>query len=255
MYNKEARIKITLLEGVPFEKELTALIDTCHFQHVKFGNLFRETKFNLQRNAVSGWVALNEIALRGVHSDRDLTGTPSESVSSSKTPSLVAGTWASKAAAAAIVPGTPPISKTTPASPLTRQGPIPQNRKGQRVDAEIPKYDKFEVDRIKRLKMCNVHFLRQECPYGDTCTHRHDYKPTKTDLEWLRVVARMAACHFGSGCEDAKCIYGHRCQAPERMDKSKLINDGGKSCIFGSECVFPPELHNMDTVVIKTIRV
>jgi hypothetical protein len=122
------------------------------------------------------------------------------------------------------------------------------------VDPTI-KYDKTEVDRVRKMKMCNVHYLRQECPYGDKCTHKHDRKPTKQELEWLKVVARMAACRNGSGCDDPKCIYGHRCQAPERLDKAKFLHDGGKSCIFGPDCVFPAELHSMDTVVVKMTKV
>jgi hypothetical protein len=162
--------------------------------------------------------------------------------------------WATKAKAAAALPDTPPPVKAVLASPGGSTG-IPRNRKGQRVDPTC-NFDKPEVDRVRKLKMCNVHYLRKECPYGDKCTHKHERVPTKSELDTLRVVARMAACRNGSSCEDVKCIYGHRCQAPARLDKAKWNNsDGGKTCIFGAECVFPGDLHNIDTTVVKMVKV
>ncbi|KAF2434040.1 hypothetical protein EJ08DRAFT_21593 [Tothia fuscella] len=272
MYDNEARGKITLLEGVPFEKELEALMATSPFQRAKFGNLFREKKIVLGQTQLPSWTALNETTLRSVNGGGNGNGTsmsspltrvqsPADSLSS-RTNSVVINSYASRAAKAPETPETPPSStRMKPASPAissakaTSSTTVPRNRKGQRVDADIPKYDKPEVDRVKKMKMCNVHYLRNECPYGDKCTHKHDYKPNKYDIEWLKVVARMAACRFGAACDDAKCIYGHRCQAPERMDKSKFTKDGGKTCIFGTECVFPPEMHNMDCVVVRTFKV
>ena len=73
---------------------------------------------------------------------------------------------------------------------------------GQRIDPVI-QYDPQEVKRIKKLKMCNVHYLRNDCPY-DPCTHGHDYKPNKNELMTLRYVSRMTPCHFGSECDDPK---------------------------------------------------
>jgi hypothetical protein len=256
MYDIQARGKITLLEGVPFEKDLVALLDKSPFQSTQFGSLFRDKKIVLGQNAPSSWVPLNETALRAINNNNGAGNqTPSESISS-RSPSVAINSWAAKLANASPPPETPPSARVKPASPAVK-GPagIPRNRKGQRVDADIPKYEKAEVDRIKKIKMCNVHFLRKECPYGDKCTHRHDYKPNKYEIEWLKVVARMAACRFGSACDDPKCIYGHRCQAPERMDRNKIINDGGKTCIFAAECVFPKELHNMDCNVVRTTKV
>lgn len=95
--------------------------------------------------------------------------------------------------------------------------------------------------------MCNVHYLRRECPYGDTCSHGHAYKPSNAELTTLRLVARMAPCVYGSECEDVKCVYGHICPAPEGRD--------GKLCIFGDTCRFPTELHKVDRVVVKTVKV
>ncbi|KAE9983534.1 hypothetical protein BLS_004116 [Venturia inaequalis] len=214
--------RLTLLEGVPFEKEF----DTVPFTRSKFGTLFRNQKIVLP-STLPPWAVLGSDFIPA----RNENLTPSDSVASADAsfngPLL---TWASKAKAAAAMPETPPPVKAVLAAP----GPpgIPRNRKGQRVDAGCP-FDKAEVDRVRKLKMCNVHYLRHECPYGDKCTHKHDRSPTKSDLETLRVVARMAACRNGSACDDTKCIYGHRCQAPPRLDKTKWSNaDGGKTSSF-----------------------
>lgn len=156
-------------------------------------------------------------------------------------------TWASAVQKANFVPFSPATTKSPSTSTSKPTMPtVPRNRKGQRVDPQIP-YNKDEVNRVKKLKMCNVHFLRGECPYGDECTHIHKYKPTKQELEVLRLVARMAPCMHGSECEDAKCIYGHRCPAPEGRR--------GENCIFGDGCRFPLELHGLDTNVVKLTKV
>lgn len=153
--------------------------------------------------------------------------------------------WAAKAAAAQPVSNSSsPVYK-----PTNRDEVIARNRAGQRVDPSSRDYDRAEVDRIKKLKMCNVHFLRQECPYAINCTHVHSYKPTPDEINTLRLVARMAPCTHGSGCMDIKCIYGHRCPAPS----SKHPVKGTKSCIFGDQCKFPPELHDIDCNVVKTL--
>lgn len=262
--------RITLLEGVPFEKELAILPFNTH----KFPLIFRDTKIN-----VFGTNSLNN----GIGSIGPLTGyaPPSRAAQSIKGPTTIGAgllqartpssstitsndafpsllpptttTWASKAAAPPPTPPTPPPTThrgTTP-HPDSAIASLPRNRYGQRVDPPARNYDKDEVNRVKNLKMCNVHFLRQECPFGDACTHIHGYKPTAAELATLRLVARMAPCQNGSECVDLKCIYGHRCPAPEAKTGGK--GGGGRNCIFGDKCKFPEELHGLDTVVVKCL--
>ena len=142
---------------------------------------------------------------------RSMNHTPSESVSSAGDETRYAKpgaalNWAARAAAvAALPPPTPPAEKVIPIQqngPLTKDT-IPRNRKGQRIDPPL-KHDKTEVERVKKLKMCNVHFLRGECPYGNKCTHKHNVEPSKKDLEILKIVARYACCRTGSACDDVK---------------------------------------------------
>ena len=205
--------RITLLEGIPFGKELLGL----PFNRSKFGTIFRSEKIApppigappANRNGLETAAAAALL--------RSMNHTPSESVSSNgeagyAKPGAIA-TWAGRAAVAAnLPPPTPPAEKVTPAAGgatsvmgnLTKDT-IPRNRKGQRLDPPV-KHDKAEVERVRRMKMCNIHFLRGECPYGPKCTHKHDKTPSPRDLEILRVVARYSCCRQGGGCDDPKYV-------------------------------------------------
>ncbi|KAF2137547.1 uncharacterized protein K452DRAFT_278557 [Aplosporella prunicola CBS 121167] len=242
--------RVTLIEGVPFEKELAIL----PFETKKFDNLFRTQKINLYGNGTSGFgpsLLLSNIAFRN----------PSSTTSGSTTPPLLGVgairvatppvngnpvSWAGAAAKAAALPAPKPA-----AAMVTLRDPnvVPRNRKGQRIDPPL-KYDRDEFNRVKRLKMCNVHFLRQECPYGLNCTHKHDYKPTKDEIETLKFVARSATCIHGTGCDDIKCMYGHHCPYPKNPAKKT-----GKNCIWGDECKFSLDMHNMDSAIVSTMTI
>lgn len=264
MINYEA--KITLLEGVPFEKKLLAL----PYKTTKFPGLFRDRKISLH-GAWSGWPAVQGYksteALQAASSKRprtplvdsvhhspnifspkpDLYRTASWSTTGSEgaPPVKPASSWAAKAAAP------PPAVASSPEYvPAIRHEGVHHNRFGQRVDPQCRDYDKAEVDRVKKMKLCNVHFLREECPFGNHCSHLHDYEPSKAEIETLRLVARMAPCQYGSGCNDVKCIYGHRCAAPPGKTQ---MPKGTKNCIFGEACKFPDELHDVDCNIVKRL--
>ncbi|KAF1970993.1 hypothetical protein BU23DRAFT_537170 [Bimuria novae-zelandiae CBS 107.79] len=252
--------KVTLLEGVPFEKELLGL----PYKTKKFDGLFREAKINVlgvpasvSPAPVKNYNVFNGLPTRlppapaaldsptpSVRSLIDLPRTPSTTTLDGL--ALVSKTknWAALAAAP------PPPQPVTEYRPANREEIIARNRIGQRVDPPCRDYDKNEVDRIKKIKMCNVHFLRNECPFGNACTHLHEYNPTEAEIATLRLVARMAPCQNGSGCQEIKCIYGHRCPAPpSKTNKTK----GTKNCIFGDACKFPESLHDIDCNVVKTL--
>lgn len=277
--------KVVLLEGVPFQKELVGL----PFSTKKFPGLFLESKIVVSACATSHmhsptpakvgssshssktYNVLSGLPTRFPPSIRstsdlmtmppsttivpliDLPWKPSTSTLASTDIALEQPTvktmysWAAKAAAP------PPLSPEAPIyQPANRQEVIARNRAGHRIDPPCKDYDKAEVDRVKKIKMCNVHFLRRECPYGAQCTHLHTYAPTTDEMSTLRLVARMAPCQNGGTCEDIRCIYGHRCPAPlQKTNRGK----GTKSCIFGEACKFPVDLHNIDTNVVKTLVV
>lgn len=197
--------RVTLLEGLPFGKELLEL----PFNRSKFGTIFRSEKIVLApiaRGNVNGNIETAAAAALL----RSMSHTPSESVSSIADGGYARigaiATWAGRAAvAAALPPPTPPAEKASPApaaGPLTKDT-IPRNLKGQRIDPPV-KHDKAEVERVRKMKMCNVHYLRGECPFGNKCTHKHDQEPSMKDLEILKVVARYACCRTGGSCDDPK---------------------------------------------------
>ena len=66
------------------------------------------------------------------------------------------------------------------------------------------------------------------------------------------MVARETPCKKGHGCDDVKCIYGHRCPFPLATEGSMR----GIGCLNGNACRFPSSMHGMDTqaVRVKTVR-
>ncbi|KAL5119945.1 hypothetical protein ACEQ8H_002043 [Pleosporales sp. CAS-2024a] len=275
--------KTVLLEGVPFEKELIPL----PYATKKFSNLFRQSKIVLNglpgphtmtpesmapespmptQQTYSMFSGLptrfpapprqtgltdSPLPCQAALVGTGLPRTPSSSTLASDGGAQVkqAGTWASLAAA----PAPPPTADAPVYMPAKREDIIARNRAGQRIDPTTKDYDKAEVDRVKKMKWCNVHFLRNACPYDFNCSHEHSPKPNEDEIRTLRLVARMAPCIAGSGCQDINCIYGHRCPAPPHRTNNHV--KGTKSCIFGESCKFPPELHDIDMNVVKTLVV
>lgn len=168
---------------------------------MRFGTIFRS------ESIVPTFAQTLAVKAAAAVTIRATTHTPTESVSSFEDAAYSKGgavtTWANRAAAAATVtaPPSPPTENVTKLA--LSKDTIPRNRKGQRLDP-LNKYDREEVNRVRLLKMCNVHYLRQECPFGSKCTHKHDKEPAKKDLEVLKVVARGACCRNGSSCDDPK---------------------------------------------------
>ena len=249
---------ITLLEGVPFERELAALKSKYHTTRLE--GLFRTSKINVYApysSYQSPPSQINGSASNGLPPglpppppvqyqppyQPTIARTPSASTTDSAAMKSGPSTWATTAMAASLQPVSPPPTPT--ATQVSRKTPeIFRNRFGQRIDPII-QYDPNEVKRIKKLKMCNVHFLRDDCPY-DPCTHDHHYKPNKNELQTLRYVSRMTPCKFGTECDDARCIYGHRC--PNDVE-------GKRDCRFGENCRFDKEAHGIDRTPVRTMKV
>ncbi|THC88446.1 hypothetical protein EYZ11_012109 [Aspergillus tanneri] len=102
-----------------------------------------------------------------------------------------------------------------------------------------------EVTRLKKLKLCNYHFLQGECPNG-SCSHDHSRKLTKSELHILKAIARMTPCRYGLDCDDPECIYGHRCPQSE---------PGRTGCYWGSNCRFSRAAHGVDINIVKVTKV
>ncbi|KAI9890944.1 MAG: hypothetical protein M1814_003445 [Vezdaea aestivalis] len=218
--------RVALLRGVPFEREIARLQE--HFKTMGFEGLFRETKLVVHSpiNRSQAPAVVSQLVAPII----------TRSVSTNSNGSATSGAYA---AAAALPP--PPKSATPPLSAQTA-GPlsVPRNRYGQRIDPVL-QYDRNTIKQVRGLKLCNSHFLRGDCPY-DPCSHDHFYKPSKAETNTLRYIARMAPCRHGSACSDVRCIYGHCCPA-------------GDPCAFGDSCRFPDDMHNMDTNVVRAIKV
>jgi hypothetical protein len=116
------------------------------------------------------------------------------------------------------------------------------NRKGQRIDPPFD-YDMEALQRVKKIKMCNMHYLHPDgCKWpASKCNHRHDYKPTPAELKLLKSVSRETACHHGVGCDEDICVYGHRCPFPAATEGSMR----GLYCMLGDKCRFPREMHGI----------
>jgi hypothetical protein len=267
--------RVVLLEGLPFEKELVPLPYPKH----QFPGLFRESKLVLSAAAPAYNYAPQAQTTPGSSSPglknyNMFSGLPTRFPAPIRPPGIMNSPLPPRAAlAASNMPRTPSSSTlasdgllqlklsyaanaaavpppVTEYKPMNRDEVISRNRAGQRVDPPSKDYDKAEVERFKKLKLCNMHYLRNECPWLQGCQHIHDAVLTKDEIATLRLVARMAPCSGGSACQDISCIYGHRCPAPpSRTHQPK----GSRTCIFGEFCKFPSELHDIDTNVVKTL--
>jgi hypothetical protein len=231
--------RVSLIEGIPFGKILESL--KAHYRFTRFPNLFREAKITPVWTPWKAAVATKPRSL--------LTPSPNpQAAPLSRTSSNI--TTASNSA---------PI--TTPASShsgddfqLVRSKPtsssrpktVERNKYGQRVDRlDIQSIPREEVNRIKKLKLCNYLFLQGECP-NENCHHDHSRKLTKSELQTLTAVARMTPCRYGLECDDPECMYGHRCPQSE---------PGRKDCYWGSSCRFNTAAHGIDTNIVKVTKV
>jgi hypothetical protein len=238
--------RLVLLEAVPFSKGMAAL--QPNFRSVKFDGLFRSTKM------VPPAVPTNVIlpVLAKVESNRT-----SGNNSAASTPSMNWATVTAKAAAPV-----PVITPNIPAPPTTIAKPVQAQRKpsenktstksiftnrlGQRIDKTDDTIPNYEIQRVKKIKLCNAYYLQDQNCTSSHCTHRHDYPISNSERKTLREVARMTPCYFQTDCEDPECIYGHRCP------QSK---PGEAGCYYGNDCRFHGWGHGIDTRICKTTKV
>lgn len=152
---------ITLLEGVPFERELYQLKSI--YQTTRFEGLFRTNKISIYNQQYPQSIGLpppglpppqvqQVIGLPPYQSPYQpgLARTISASPSAPMNPT--APTWASAAMTTTTQTASPPPTPQ-PIANVAKQ--VLRNRYGQRIDPVVS-YDPNEVKRIKKLKMCNV---------------------------------------------------------------------------------------------------
>lgn len=200
---------ITVIEGVPFEKELANLQSA--FKTTKFNTLFRDSKIAQNHqiwavpqtpvmpspvpqraSAIAGNLSTPTNPLSRVSSNTTTT-------SSSSNPAAIPNpltSWAAKTAAPFVPsaqPGKSPVSPATVKEFPSTPG-VDRNRLGQRIDQLDTTIPNEDIRRVKKLKLCNVHFLLGNC-HNDRCTHDHNYKLSKHDKKCLEMVSKMTPCY------------------------------------------------------------
>lgn len=119
---------------------------------------------------------------------------------------------------------------------------VPRNRLGQRVDRVDDSIPYQELQRIKKMKLCNIFYLVGKDVCDGDCGHSHSYPLKQHEKNILKEVARMTPCFYRLDCDDPECIYGHRCP------QSKA---GKKDCYYKEDCRFTGWGHGIDEKVVR----
>lgn len=139
-----------------------------------------------------------------------------------------------------------PLSKTPLLAVSTPVAAIPRNKHGQRVDPVDDTIPYQELQRIKKMKLCNIFYLQGKNSCDGSCHHSHVYPLKSHEKSILKEVARMTPCYYKTECDDPGCIYGHRCPQ-NKADK--------KDCYYQSDCRFTGWGHGIETKVVKTQQI
>ncbi|KAJ5980779.1 hypothetical protein N7481_008077 [Penicillium waksmanii] len=239
--------RISLVEGVAFEKELETIKNS--YRIAKFPEVFRSVK--LAPAWAPAWKNTHALPSRSL-----LTPSPSRQfsmplpLSRTSTNTSISGAGAPLTALTPNEEGGSPDFQVVRSKTENSTAPpktVERNKYGQRVDRlDFKSIPRDELNRLKKLKLCNYHFLLGECPNEENCYHDHDRKLTRQELHILSAIARMTPCRFGLECDDPECIYGHRCPQSE---------PGKKTCFRGDSCRFEPVAHGIDTNIVKVTKV
>lgn len=211
---REDRCKITIIEGPPTVRELSA----TGLQILNFNNIFRAEKLV-------------------------------ERLVSSPTPP---STWAGVTSIPPPPQAAPPVMlkncvKKAATSPAQTKEKLAWAPKPRGLDPPIT-VNATVLDKIKRRttnnKLCNNHYLRGPCAKGDECCFEHQYKATDEDLKAIAYLTRLNPCLNGQDCELEFCIYGHHCPSVTMGGKG-----GGEPVCTAFGCRFGKEDHPPGTVI------
>ena len=209
----QALDRITLIEGIPYEKELADLKGA--FKTTTFEALFRTSKVHQHQQAWSipqtpiqpapvpqrtpGTPSNLHIPVNSLSrvSSNATTGTTSSATNTPASTTTPLTTWAAMTAAP-FVPSVPQVkSPATPTSATVRASipGVDRNRLGQRIDKLDTTIPNDDIRRVKRLKLCNVYYLQDGGCHSERCTHDHSYKLGKHDRKCLEMVSKMTPCY------------------------------------------------------------
>ncbi|BCS01870.1 CCCH zinc finger protein [Aspergillus luchuensis] len=231
--------RVTLIEGITFEKDLAKI--KAAYRVSQFPEILRNTKIT---PVWAPWKA-------AVASKPPPALTPSPkpgAVPLSRTSTSTSTNASTSMSSTSARPSTPGEFQVVQSKSVTPARPkiVERNKYGQRVDrVDFKSIPREEMNRLKKLKLCNLHYLLGECTI-DNCQHDHSSRLTKSELSVLTAIARMTPCRYGLDCDDPECTYGHRCPHAE---------PGKKDCYWGSNCRFDPAAHGIDTNIVKLTKV
>lgn len=245
---------LVLLEGVPFSKELAAL--QPNYRSVRFDNLFRSNKL-VPPKPPTGVIlpVLSKVESNKTSGNNSASSTPSmnwATVTAQPAPPVpqIPAATAAASQAPPTVTAKPTVqrkpSEAPSATSKASSKSICTNKLGQRIDKTDESIPNYEIQRVKKIKLCNAYYLQNQNCTSSHCTHRHDYPISNSERKTLREVARMTPCYYQTDCDDPDCIYGHRCP------QSK---PGESGCYYGKDCRFYGWGHGIDVRICKTVKV
>ncbi|RHZ52369.1 CCCH zinc finger protein [Aspergillus thermomutatus] len=235
--------RVTLIEGVPLEGDMKTMKPS--YRAAKFTHIFRETNIapaSAPQAAAVVTKPRSSLTPSPVQHATQLSGTSTNTTMTSNSPAL--STSSKKMPNSEKFQVVSSIRSKASSSPPPKI--VERNKYGQRVDRfDIKTIPKDDLNRMKKLKLCNWFHLQGKCPIED-CQHDHSRKLTKSEYRILTVVARMTPCRYGFECDDPDCMYGHRC--PHSVP-------GKKDCVWGSNCRFDAAAHGVDTTIVKVTKI
>jgi Flp pilus assembly protein TadG len=247
--DNEVADHLVLLEGIPFEASLSTLQQK--FKTVRFDNIFRSAKPVAPKTLPAVVLpTLSRVESNKTSSNNSASSTPHlnwATVTAQAHANPATGSQSSNSTPATVTAkSTGKVTPTSNTANKTSTKSISTNRLGERIDRTDETIANYEIQKVKKLKLCNTFYLQGQKCTSSHCTHRHDYPISNWERKCLREVARMTPCYYRTDCEDPDCIYGHRCP------QSKPNESG---CYYGDECRFYGWGHGIDTRIVKTVRV
>lgn len=185
------------------------------FKNTSFPSVFMSRKLNETQRVSSGSVS---------------TATTTTTTISSGSPTSNYASAAAKPAPALQFPFPPAKGRQEPM--ISPRLSLYVNDLDQRVDWPLKTSPKQAVASLKARKLCNRFHILGACPYGISCSHEHEFAPSRQEVVDLMYIARSSPCGESVYCRDVKCIAGHRCAF-------------GDSCINKQECKFDSSMHGV----------
>ena len=204
--------RITLLEGLPFPRDLATLASAADLSVIRSASLFRQEKLEVDLVQSSNAAIRSSVSI----------SSPTSATNQNDPPLM-----------ATVVKGllVHPQAAGSSSSNTKLSRKLFFNAKGHRLEGQMPKYDKGVRNNLYNLfpKLCFDHHLNQSCQF-EQCSFSHGKTLSPTELETLKSMGRMTPCST-SKCQDPNCYKSHRCPFD------------GRCC---GDCRFPPDMHKVD---------